>query len=209
MTAFHNAARRVLRQTSSLGETRFAYQVTGACITHVSDPSKVCTANCPHEDSWEAYQDGWRFHGGQVVATRMIEPSGRETLRRFNAKGTVLELHDADGVQTRNVLNAQGKVVRKIDLMGRVTQYAYDAAGNVISRQDPLGRITDSQYDPKWNTPTLITRYLDDGSPVTGQVQYHATHGKPPASSTPSCARSHSATPLAASSPAWPTPSAS
>ena len=33
---FHSSSRRVLRQTSRLGETRFAYQVTGACITHVS-----------------------------------------------------------------------------------------------------------------------------------------------------------------------------
>jgi RHS repeat-associated protein len=176
---FHGTSRRVLRQMSRLGETRFSYQVTGACITHVSDPTKVCTANCPHEDNWEAFQDGWRFHGGQVVATRMIEPSGRETLRRFNAKGTVLELHDADGVQTRKVLNAQNKVIQETDLLGRVTRYAYDAAGNVISQQDALGRITDTQYDPKWNTPTLVTRYLDDASPVSTQIQYHATNGQP------------------------------
>lgn len=176
---FHGTSRRVLRQTSRLGETRFAYQVTGACITHVSDPNKVCTANCPQEDSWEAFQEGWRFYGGKVVATRMIEPSGRETLRRFSARGAVLELHDTDGVQTKKVLDAQNRVVRETDILGRVTQYAYDAAGNVISQQDPLGRITDTQYDPKWNTPTQITRYLDDGSPVTTQTQYHATHGKP------------------------------
>lgn len=176
---FHGSSRRVLRQTSSLGETRFAYQVTGACITHVSDPSKVCTANCPHEDSWDAFQNGWRFYGGQVVATRHIEPSGRETLRRFNAKGVVLEKTDPDGVQSRKVLNVQNRIIQKTDLLGRVTRYAYDAAGNVISQQDPLGRITDRQYDPKWNAPTLTTRYLDDGSPVTTQIQYHATHGKP------------------------------
>ncbi len=176
---FHGTSRRVLRQISRLGETRFAYQVTGACITHVSDPNKVCTANCPHEDSWEAFQDGWRFFGGKVVATRMIEPSGRETLRRFSARGAVLEFEDTDGVQIRKVLDAQNRVVRETDILGRVTQYAYDAAGNVISQQDPLGRITDTQYDPKWNQPTLLTRYLDDGSPITTQIQYHATHGQP------------------------------
>jgi len=59
------------------------------------------------------------------------------------------------------------------------TRYAYDANGNVISSQDPLGRVTDTQYDPKWNAPTLITRYLDDGSPVTSQIQYHAANGRP------------------------------
>jgi len=176
---FHGTSRRVLRQMSRLGETRFSYQVTGACITHVSDPTKVCTANCPHEDNWEAFQDGWRFHGGQVVATRHIEPSGRETLRRFNAKGVVLEKIDSDGVQRKNILNPQNRVIQKTDLLGRVTRYAYDAAGNVISQQDHLGRITDTQYDPKWNTPTLITRYLDDASPVSTQVQYHATNGQP------------------------------
>lgn len=176
---FHGSSRRVLKQNSSLGETRFAYQVTGACITHVSDPNKVCTANCPHEDSWEAFQDGWRFHGGQVVATRMVEPSGRETLRRFNAKGIVLEKHDPDGVQSKKVLNAQNKVIQETDLLGRVTKYAYDAQGNVISQQDPLGRVTDTQYDPKWNQPTLLTRYLDDGSAITTQIQYSAGNGQP------------------------------
>lgn len=176
---FHGSSRRVLRQTSRLGETRFAYQLTGACITHVSDPSKVCTANCPHEDSWEAWQDGWRFHGGQIVATRVTEPSGREILRRFDARGILLEKSDPDGAQTRKVLDAQNRVVQQTDVLGRVTRYAYDADGNVISQQDPLGRITDTQYDPKWNAPTLITRYLDDGSPVVTQVQYHATFGQP------------------------------
>lgn len=176
---FHGSSRRVLRQTSRLGETRFAYTVTGACITNVSDPTKVCTANCPAEDSWEAWQDGWRFHGGQVVATRVIEPSGKETLRRFSAKGILLEKTDPDGTQTRKVLDSKNRVVQQTDLLGRVTKYAYDERGNVISQQDSLGRITDTQYDPKWNAPTLITRYLEDGSPVVTQVQYHATNGQP------------------------------
>jgi RHS repeat-associated protein len=176
---FHGSSRRVLRQTSRLGETRFAYQVTGACITHIADPNKICTANCPQEDSWENYEAGWRFFGGQVVATRHIEPSGRETLRRFNARGIVLEKTDPDGVQSRKVLNAQNQVVQDTDLLGRVNKYAYDTNGNVISQQDPLGRVTDTEYDPKWNAPTQITRYLDDGSPVSTQTQYHATNGQP------------------------------
>lgn len=176
---FHGTSRRVLRQTSRLGETRFAYTVTGACITHVSTPTKVCTANCPTEDSWEAFQAGWRFYGGQVVATRMIEPNGKETLYRFNAQGFPLEKHSADGAQSRKVLNAQNKVVQETDLLGRTTKYSYDAKGNVISETDPLGRVTDTQYDAKWNLPTAVTRYLDDATLVTTQTQYHATLGKP------------------------------
>ena len=176
---FHGTSRRVLRQTSRLGETRFAYQVTGACITNVATPNTICTANCPNEDSWDNHQAGWRFFGGQVVATRHIEPSGKETLRRFNAKGVVLEKTDPDGVQSRKVLNPQNQVVKETDLLGRTTLYARDAQGNVISQQDSLGRITDTQYDPKWNLPTLITRYLDNGSPVVTQTQYHATNGQP------------------------------
>lgn len=176
---FHGSSRRVLRQTSNLGETRFAYTVTGACITNVSDPNKICTANCPTEDTWDNFLAGWRFYGGQVVATRHIEPSGKETLRRFSAKGIILEKSDPDGVQSKKVLNAQNQVIQETDLMGRVTKYAYDAAGNVISEQDSLGRITDTQYDPKWNKPTIVTRYLDNGSPVTTQTQYHATNGQP------------------------------
>lgn len=176
---FHGSSRRVLRQTSRLGEARFSYQVTGACITHVSTPNTVCTANCPNEDSWDNHQAGWRFFGGQVVATRHIKPSGKETLRRFNATGVVLEKTDPDGVQGRTVLNKQGRPIQKTDILGRITKYAYDAQGNIISQIDPLGRITDTQYDPKWNQPTVITRYLDDGSPVTIQLQFHATNGKP------------------------------
>jgi YD repeat-containing protein len=176
---FHGTSRRVLRQTSRLGETRFAYTVTGACITHVSTPTKVCTANCPQEDNWEAFQDGWRFHGGQVVATRMIEPGGKETLYRFNSKGVVLEKIDVDGAQNRKVLNAQNRVTQETDLLGRITKYDYDAQGNVISQTDPLGRVTETLYDAKWNLPASITRYLDDATPVTTQTQYHSTLGKP------------------------------
>jgi RHS repeat-associated protein len=176
---FHGSSRRVLKQVGHMGEYRFAYTVTGACITNVSDPGKVCTANCPNEDTWDNYQAGWRYYGGQVVATRVVEPSGRETTHRFNARGIALEKTDPDGTQSKKILNAQNKVIQETDLLGRTNKYAYDAAGNIISQQDPLGRVTDTEYDSKWNTPTSVTRYLDDGSSVTTQTQYHASHGQP------------------------------
>jgi len=82
-------------------------------------------------------------------------------------------------VQSKKLLNAQNQIIQDTDILGRVSKYAYDANGNVISSQDALGRIVDTQYDPKWNAPTSVTRYLDDGSPVTSQTQYHATNGQP------------------------------
>lgn len=169
----YGSSQRVLKQSSHLGEISIAYKVTGACIINTSNPTKVCTANCPTEDSWDNFQAGWRFHGGQVTGARVTDPLGKTRRIAFDPQGRILEDEDYEGQITRNQFDSQGRN------LGRVTKYAYDAAGNVISEQDPLGRITDSQYDPKWNAPTSITRYLDNGSPVTTQTQYHATNGQP------------------------------
>ena len=176
---FHGSSRRVLRQTSHLGETRIAYKVTGACITNIADISKACTANCPVEDSQENYDAGWRFHGGQVTGARVTDPLGRSRRVAFDPAGRILEDEDFEGQITRNQFDSQGRMTQSTDNLGRISKYAYDANGNVISSQDPLGRVTDTQYDPKWNQPTISTRYLDDGSPVTTQTQYNATNGQP------------------------------
>lgn len=175
----YGSSRRILKQTSHLGEIRIAYRVTGACITHVSDPGKICTANCPNEDSLDNFQDGWRFHGGQVTGARVTDPLGKTRRVAFDPQGRILEDEDFEGQVVRNQYDSQGRITQSTDNLGRVTKYAYDAAGNVISQQDPLGRVTDTQYDLKWNAPTQTTRYLDDGSPVATQIQYHATHGQP------------------------------
>jgi RHS repeat-associated protein len=176
---FYGSSRRILRQTSRLGDTSIAYRVNGACIVHTSNLSKVCTANCPAEDSWDNHQAGWRFYGGQVTGARVIDPVGRSRRVAFDPAGRILEDEDFEGQITRNRYDSQGRLTQATDNLGRVSKHVYDATGNVISQQDALGRVTDTQHDPKWNLPTQITRYVDDGSAVTTQIQYHATFGQP------------------------------
>jgi hypothetical protein len=85
----YGSSRRILKQSSHVGEISIAYRVTGACITHVSDPAKTCTANCPTEDSWDNHQDGWRFHGGQVTGARVTDALGKTRRVAFSKNAGV------------------------------------------------------------------------------------------------------------------------
>jgi YD repeat-containing protein len=54
---YYGPGRRVLREMLPNGEEmRFSYKVTGACVTHVSNPATACTGpSCPSDDSWESF----------------------------------------------------------------------------------------------------------------------------------------------------------
>src|SRR6185312_1449206 len=58
----YGPGRRVLRQVGYDGrEFRFAYRLTGACVTNVSSPNTLCSGvTCPDVDSWENFQAGCR-----------------------------------------------------------------------------------------------------------------------------------------------------
>lgn len=173
----YGPSRRALREVLPNGEeVRFRYRVTGACITHVSNPSVPCSVNCPTEDSWENFQAGWRIVGGLVASTTVVDGNGNASTQRFNLSRIATEHTDNQGQQTRFVRDTRNRVVRKIDPLARVWNFAYDDAGNRTREIDPLGRTVDIAYDAKWNKPTSITRYLG-GRPITVRFEYHPNSG--------------------------------
>lgn len=171
---FYGSSRRVLKQNTAQGkEYRFSYRVGGACITHQSNPGKVCSgAACPIEDNWENHEAGWRFHGGQVLSTTVREPDGTTRMARFGSQGQVLEMSDSAGDRTQWTRDAQNRRTKVVDAIGRTTRMVYDDLGNMVRVVDALGRITDIQYDPLWNKPSSVTRYADDGTAQTWRMGY-------------------------------------
>jgi len=174
---FYGPGKRVLRETLPNGEElKFSYKVTGACVTHASNPTVACTVNCPTEDSWDNFAAGWRIVGGQVTATTIVDGEGKATTQRFNSTGVGTESVDNHGQATKYFRDAQNRVTRMTDALGRTWRYAYDANGNRTREADPIGRIIDVTYDPKWNKPTSVTRYLD-GRSIVQRFVYDANTG--------------------------------
>ena len=183
-TNFYGSSRRILRQTGFDGRLfHFSYKVSGACITHVSNPNVKCTGvACPTEDSWEAFQAGWRFHGGQVIGTGSIQPDGSRKGYGFGKDGQNVGVVDEEGQSLRRKYDARNRVIEQTDGLARMWRYEYDEQGNRTRTVDPLGRITDTSYDGRWNKPLTITRYDDPtpfgtANPRVWRYAYHATLG--------------------------------
>ena len=175
----YGAGRRVLRQIGFDGrEHRFAYRMTGACVTNVSSPNTVCQgASCPTVDSWENFQAGWRLYGGTVVATTVTQPDGKTYTHEFNASGMTTGRTDTQGQRTTITLDPANRALSRTDAIGRTWRSTYDANGNTTQDVDPLGRVTHYTYDPTWNKVTSITRMDDANQPQTWRFTYDATRG--------------------------------
>lgn len=170
----YGSSRRILRQTTATGlEYRFNYRVGGACITNTVSPGVACSgASCPTEDTWENYQAGWRFHGGQVLSTTVLNPDGTTQTARFGSQGQVLEMSSSAGSRMQYQRDAQNRTTRMTDTIGRVSRMSYDENGNVARSVDALGRATDYTYDTRWNKPDSITRYDESGTAQTWRFSY-------------------------------------
>src|SRR5262249_10531933 len=168
-----------LRQVGDDGrEHRFAYRVTGACVTNVSSPNTVCSGvSCPDVDSWQNFQAGWRVFGGQIASTTGTQPNGQTFTHNFDSRGASTASTDAFGQQTTTRFDASHRVLETIDPLGRSMKFSYDANGNVIQTIDALGRITQIGYDPVWNKPTSVTRFDDAGQPFTTTFTYDVGNG--------------------------------
>lgn len=171
---FYGSSRRILRQTTADGlEYGFSYRVGGACVTNTANPGVVCSGpTCPTEDNWNNFQAGWRFHGGQVLATTVANPDGTTDTARFGSLGQVLESSSSGGSRLQYQRDAQNRTTRMTDTIGRVSRLTYDEQGNVVRSVDPLGRITDFTYDSRWNKPDSVTRYDDAGTAQTWRFVY-------------------------------------
>ncbi|MES2536132.1 MAG: RHS repeat-associated core domain-containing protein [Pseudomonadota bacterium] len=181
---FHGVGKRILRQIAADGrESRFSYHLTGACVTHQSNPGVRCTdASCPTEDNWANHQAGWRVHGGQVFATTVTNADGTSETWRFAADNTPVEHTDAMGQKTVYKYDNFKRQVEKKDPLGRITKYQYDANGNRSLEIDPLQRVTRMTHDIKWNTVTSTTRYNDptpfgQTNPQVRSMQYDTNTG--------------------------------
>jgi RHS repeat-associated protein len=178
-TLFYGPGRRVLRETLPNGEeNRFSYSVVGACVTHVSNPTVACTANCPTVDSWENFEAGWRIWGGTITETALIDGRGQSRSQRFDGRRLGSATTDALGQTTRYTRDpVTGRTTSITDALGRTSSYSYDTSGNLTRLVDPLGRAIDVAYDPTWNKVTSITRRLADGTAVTERFEYDASNG--------------------------------
>jgi RHS repeat-associated protein len=175
---FYGSSRRILRQLGQDGrEYRAAYKVTGACVTHVSNPGARCQIGCPEIDSWENFQAGWRIHGGRIIGVTVIEPSGSTYGYGFNAKGTTSNSTDAQGQTTSSKYDSANRLIERTDVLGRTWKYQYDNRGNVTQKIDPLGRIVDYAYDDRWSKVINLTRYLPDNTRVVTQFTYDVRTG--------------------------------
>jgi RHS repeat-associated protein len=184
---FYGPGRRVLRQVGFDGrEHRFDYQVTGACVTHVSSPDTVCEGpQCPSVDSWENFQEGWRIFGGTVIATTVTKPDGRTSTNEFNSRGMSTDKIDPQGQRLSRTLDAANRVTELTDALGRTWRYAYDPTGKVVQETDPLGRVTQFSYDPTWNLVTSITRFDEAAEAHRWQFTYDPVQGTLLTSSNP------------------------
>ena len=178
----------------ALSELLFDYKVVGACVTHISTPTLKCSPggqgipgvsnggnayqSCPSSDNWQNYQDGWRIIGGQVTQTTVTNERGNQFAQRFNEARLGTEFTNAQG-QKRTVKRdpTTQRITQSTDSLGSSTRYEYNGLGQVLRMVDPLGRITDTSYNSQWNKPATVTRYLDDGTPVTTVNQYDSQTG--------------------------------
>lgn len=159
---FHGASRRVLRQVGPDGrELRFEYRLTGACVTHISQPGQRCQGpQCPIVDSWDNHQAGWRIHGGQVTATTVVDAEGRRTTRRYNAAGLALEDTDTAGQTTRLERDGQNRVTESTDPLGGVSTIAFDAAHRPLGLSNPRNH-------------TIATWGYDDADRLVSRADAH------------------------------------
>ncbi|MFN0315767.1 MAG: hypothetical protein ACKVQA_12105, partial [Burkholderiales bacterium] len=184
---FYGSDRRVLRQLGYDGtEHRFAYKVAGACVTHTSAPNTRCTgAACPDVDSWDNFQAGWRFYGGNVVSTTVRLPNGQTRSSEFSSRGIATTRTNAQGQKSSLKVDSANRITERTDALGRVWSYSYDAKGNTTQQVDPLGRLTQYTYDAVWNKPTAVTRYDDANQAQTWTFTYDPAKGTPLTATNP------------------------
>jgi YD repeat-containing protein len=125
------------------------------------------SAACPTEGNWENFDAGWRFHGGQVLATTVREPDGSTRTARYGSRGQMLEISTSAGGRSQWTRDAQNRRTKVVVAIARNTRMVYDDQGNVLRQIDALGRVTYTQYDPLWNKPSSGSSYADEGTAQT------------------------------------------
>lgn len=172
LTFDYSQGMRLVRQHADNWDLGFAYELNGTCALREGVSVACAGASGPNVDSRENRAAGWQFFGGEVVATRVYDASGRGYTVRFNASRLGTELIDGDGQRTTFERDARNRITKITDPLGRVTQYAYDGNSNITQIIDAAGRATTLAYHPIWNKVTSITRGLAGGTAVTYRFEY-------------------------------------
>lgn len=136
-----------IHATNALGGTyNHSYDVHGRIIS-MTDP-RGYGFSWRYDDQGRCVettgQDGlwWAKIQYLPLETHIQECSAGTFVHKFNAAGTLLEIHDPyGGVKKRELDKLTGKVVREIDSGARVTEWLYDETGYHYGRRNHYGRL--------------------------------------------------------------------
>jgi len=84
-------------------------------------------------------------------STRVTDPNGGATERRFNLLGQLASVTDAAGGVTSYVNDLRGNRVSETDPLGRRTSFAYDSQNRLTSVVNALGGVRAYTYDDAGN----------------------------------------------------------
>lgn len=105
----------------------------------------------------ESYE--YSFSGSVNTKTKITDPEGRVTLKRFNALGYVIA--EVDGLGQPSVINIDINTNLPVQTIGpcgcQEDARSYDSKGNIITVIDRSGQITKYEYDSIFSFVTKIT----------------------------------------------------
>ncbi|WP_223275299.1 RHS domain-containing protein [Delftia tsuruhatensis] len=90
------------------------------------------------------------------ASTGRIDPLGRRTTLRRDARGNLVQIIDAMGHATTLEYNPLDLVTTLRDALGHEWQQEYDSRGHLVQATDPLGRTTRYRHDARGRTVEVI-----------------------------------------------------
>ncbi|GAB7218733.1 RHS repeat-associated core domain-containing protein [Vibrio comitans] len=129
------------------------------------------------ESMWRTTRYDYQSEDGRSLnsPTRIVDPMGREAIRRYDSNGLITFHQDFSGIKTyfiytpRKQLKSKRVVIPSEDDNAEyVTRYSYDAENNLVKVVEPHGAIWHYQYDVR---NRLISSSLE-GTDVTTTFTY-------------------------------------
>ena len=150
------------------------YRYANLRINQIIDPRGNTVKTITHDSSGrvikEKFADGgietyeYQLSGAIVTQTKITDPLGRVTIKRFNANGYVLENTDPLGQTARVDRNLNNNLAKSTSgSCGCAEQsYQYDESGNILSQTDREGQTSQMEY-------VADTSYINKVTDKTGQ----------------------------------------
>ncbi|MBL9204367.1 MAG: RHS repeat protein, partial [Opitutaceae bacterium] len=105
------------------------------------------------------------------VLTKIVDPTNRNTLHTYDARGNLTQLTDRAGKVWSMTYDSRDNLLSSTDPAGRVTRYTYDTANHLLTRTDPTGLVTTSTY-------TSLGQLASCTPPGQGTTSYTYTGGQ-------------------------------